>query len=189
MNLILSFIQQKIKFVGKTQKAVLLLLAIAHNQIESNVKVFINNSSKIFSVRIYDSKNNILSLKLNPGDVHDAFIQGDVLDKIVVQDERISSRSISSMTRQSLRKESSKINENMIFIINQDGSVKMYKGTTSRDEVLRKVDEAYIQQAKLPTIDLSIHTIKSNQPWTTQNINYTIKLNKSFLASIESLFS
>lgn len=171
------------------KKIIILVLSIMHNQLDANVKVFINNSFKNFLVHVYDNKNNIIALNLAPGAVQDLFLHGDIIDKIVVQDEKHTSKSIATMTRQALRKETSKINDNMIFIIDKDASIKMYKGTTSRDEVLRKIDEAYINQATLPTIDLTIHTIKTDQPWTMQNINYNIKLNKSFLASIESLFS
>ena len=40
----------------------------------------------------------------------------------------------------------------------------------------------------LPTTDLSIHTTKSDQIWSTQTITYSLKNNKSFLQSVESLF-
>ncbi len=170
-------------------KTICLMLSIMHQHLNANVKVFINNSSKDFLVRVYDSKNNILGLNLSSGQVQDLFLQGDVLDKIVIQNEKHNARPLSSMTRHVLRKETSAINDNMIFIIHQDGSVKMYKGTTSRDEALRKIDEAYLKDGKLPTIDLSIHTSKNNQSWSTQKIDYSLKLGKGFLSSIESLFS
>ena len=173
----------------KAKKIALIILCTMHSQLDANVKVFINNSLKNFFVRVYDNKNNIIGAVLAPGAVQDLFLQGDVIDKIVVQDQKHSAQPLSAMTRQVLRKETSKINDNMIFIINHDNSVKMYQGTTSRDEALRKIDEAYTKKAILPTIDLSIHTIKTDQAWTTQNINYSIKHAKGFLSSIESLFS
>ena len=174
----------------KTMKKILwILLSIIQFQANANVKVFINNSSKCFLIKVYDGKNNATALSLAPGELQDLFLQGEVIDKIIIQNDKNSSQPLSSMTRHVLRKETSAINDNMIFIISQDASVKMYKGTTSRDEVLRKIDEAYIKNSKLPTIDLSIHTIKTDQPWTMQNINYNVKSNKSFLWSIESLFS
>ena len=171
------------------KKILWILLSIIPFYADANVKVFINNSSKHLLVRIYDDKNNATALTLAPGELQDLFLQAEVVDKIIIQNDKNSSQPLSSMTRHVLRKETSAINDNMVFIISQDASVKMYKGTTSRDEVLRKVDESYIKNSKLPTIDLSIHSIKTDQPWTMQNINYSVKSDKSFLWSIESLFS
>jgi len=174
----------------KTMKKILwVLLSVMHFQADANVKVFINNSSKCFLVRVYDEKNNATALTLDPGELQDLFLQAETIDKIIIQNDKNSSQPLAGMTRHVLRKETSAINDNMVFIISQDASVKMYKGTTSRDEVLRKVDDAYIKNSKLPTIDLSIHTIKTDQPWTMQNINYSVKSDKSFLWSIESIFS
>ncbi len=140
-------------------------------------------------VRVYDSKKNITGIVLTPGAIQDIFIQCDTIDKISVIDNRHSSKVLSSMTHNELRKESSDINNNMIFIINQNYSIKMYKGTTSRDKALRQVDESFVKQAKIPTIELSIHAIKNDKAWTTQEVTYCVKHKTSFLGSIESLFS
>jgi hypothetical protein len=168
---------------------VVLALIIMHSQLDAVVKTFINNSSKELLVRIYDSNNSIIGLVLAPGAIQDLFIPCDTINKIVILDNKHSSKPLSAMTHNELRKETSAINDNMIFIINQNSSIKMYKGTTNRDEALRQIDESYRKQAKIPTIELAIHTIKSDQPWTTQNVTYNLKYKTSFLGSIESLFS
>jgi hypothetical protein len=166
-----------------------LFLSLMHSQLDAIVKVFVNNSSKTFLVRIYDSKNNITSISLAPGAIQDVFLPENSIDKIIIQDEKHSTRPLSAMTRYVLRKETSRICDNMIFIISQDATVKMFPAVTSRDEALLKIDAAYTKKAKLPTIDLTIHSTKTDQPWTSQSINYTIKHNKSFLESLESLFA
>ncbi len=173
------------------KKFMLFMIAIfcISDQIKGVVKTFVNNSSKDFFIRVYDGKNNIMGLTLAPGAIQDLFIPTDSINKIVVLDGKHSSKPLSAMTRNELRKENIAINDNMIFIINQNSSVKMYKGTSSRDAVLQKIDEAYIKRTNLPTIDLSIHTIKTDQPWTTQKVMYNLKHKTSFLGAIESLFS
>ena len=173
------------------KKLILLIIAIIgiNDHINGVVKTFVNNSSKDFFVRVYDGKNNIMGLALAPGAIQDLFIQTDTINKIVVLDGKRSSQPLSAMSHNELRKENAAINENMTFIINQNSSIKMYNGMSSRSEALQKIDEAYIKRTNLPTIDLSIHTIKNDQPWTTQKVVYNLKHKTSFIGAIESLFS
>ncbi|MBV8661149.1 MAG: hypothetical protein JO129_03320 [Candidatus Dependentiae bacterium] len=165
------------------------LLIIMHHQINANVKVFINNSPKDFFIRIFDNNNAITGVDLAPGAVEDVFLESDFIQKIIIENKKHSSRPLAAMNHHALRHDSHKINDHMIFIINQDASVRMYKGSTSRDMVLQKIDEAYIKKAQLPTIEMAVHTIKNDKPWLSQKINYNIKYKKSFFDSIQSLFS
>lgn len=167
---------------------ILLTLSIATSQIDANVKVFINNSSKNFLVRVYDNLNHVIGVNMAPGGVYDVFIKGDRIEKIIIEDQKLNSKSLSSMARHVLYKEKYPINDNMTYIIHKDYSVKMYKGTTSRDETLRQIDESYLQQGQLPTIELSIHTTQTEQPWATQNVIYGLKHKTSLLDAIESVF-
>ena len=173
------------------KKAYILLVALyfMHNQLHATVKTFINNSTKEFFIRVYDDNNKILMLNLAPGAIQDLFIPCETINKIVVIDGQHKSSSLSALSHNELQKDKFPINKNMIFIINQNSSVKMYKGTTSRDNMLQEIDKAYMKKTNLPTIDLSIHTIQSDQPWTTQEVIYNLKHKTSFLGSIESLFS
>lgn len=166
-----------------------ILLIILQNQINATVKVFINHSPTDFFVRVHDNKDNTIGITLAPGAVQDVFTEGDMIDRIIIQSKKHGSRPLAAMNNQTLRHDSHKINNYMIFIINQDSSVKMYKGSTSRDMTLLKIDAAYTKHAKLPTIDMAIHTTKGDQYWTAQNISYDIKYKKSFLNSVQSLFS
>ncbi|MDP3788606.1 MAG: hypothetical protein Q8Q60_04825 [Candidatus Chromulinivorax sp.] len=168
---------------------VTLALIIMQIQLDAVVKTFVNNSSKDILVRIYDNKNNITGLLLAPGAIQDAFIPCNSIDKISVMDHKHINKTLVSMTHNELRKETSAINDNMIFIINKNHSINMYKGSTSRDEALCQINESFVQQAKIPTIELSIHTIKNDKPWTIQKVMYNIKHKTSFLGSIESLFA
>src|SRR3989339_2090432 len=170
------------------KKFMLFLIAILSisDQLKGIVKTFVNNSSKYFFFRVYDSKNNIMGMTLAPGAIQDLFIPTDSINKIVVLDGKHSSKPLSAMTRNELRKENMAINDNTTFIINQNSSIKIYKDTSSRNETLQKIDEAYKKRTNLPTIDLSIHTIKTDQPWTTQNVVYNLKYKTSFMSAIES---
>ncbi len=166
-----------------------LALIITHYHLDAVVKTFVNNSSKELLVRIYDNKKNITGLVLAPGAIQDVFIQSDSIDKISVIDNKHVNKTLTSMTHHELRKDTSAINKNMIFIINHNFAIKMYKGSTSRDEALRHIDESFMQHAKIPTIELSIHSIKSDQAWTSQKVMYNLHHKTSFLGSMESLFS
>lgn len=174
---------------GFIKKALWLAVAISCYQIESTVKTFVNDSSRNFVVRVYDNDNNIICTKLVPGAIQELFIPGKIIDKIIIQDEKQNKKAFGSMTRNILRKETSKINENMTFIIHQDGSIKMYTGLTAKDETLQKIDTTYTETGKLPTIDMAIHTTKADQLGTMQNVSYTIKYSKTFFETIESFFS
>ncbi len=173
------------------KKIILILIStiIMGNQIDGAVKTFVNNAPKDFLVRVYYGKNSIMGLTLQPGEIQDLFIPCDIINSIVVLDHKQSSKPLSSLTRNELRKETVAVNENDIFIINKNSSINMYKGASSRDRVLDQINDAYTKKTNLPTIDLSIHTIKTDQPWITQKIVYNLKHKTSFIGSVESLFS
>lgn len=158
-------------------------------QLQSTVKIFVNDSTRTFIIQVYDNDNNIISINLVSGAIQELFIPGKQIDKIVIQDKGYAQKSFGSMTRQILQKESSKINENMTFIIHQNGSVKMYQSGTQKDKTLLAMDAIYTEKGKLPTLDIAIHTSKANHLWTTQNITYNIQYTKSLFESIGSIFS
>lgn len=156
-------------------KHIMLLWIIFNNaQVTSTVKVFVNDSSKHFIVQVYDHNKNIVTTYLKPGAIQELFIEGNIIDKIMIQDQNYAKKSFGGLTCQILRKETMKINDHMIFIIHQNGSVKMYKSATSKDDVLKKIDTFYTQKSKLPTIDISIHTKKADRLSTEQEIIYSI---------------
>lgn len=159
------------------------------NQLHSTVKIFVNDSSRTFMVRVYDNDNNIIAINLVPGAIQELFIPGKQIDKIVIQDKGYAQKSFGTITDQILYKESSKINENITFIIHQNGLVKMYQSQTQKHKILETMDTIYTEKSKLPTLDILIHTKKSNQPWVTQDISYEIKYPKSLFESIGSIFS
>lgn len=162
---------------------ILLWTCFIYNEFNATVKTFVNNSTKNFFVRVYDENNKVIALHLSPGDIQDVFIPCNSLHKIVVIDAKHKSKSLSAMSHNELKKNTFSINNNMIFVINQNSSVKIYKGTSKRDDALRKIDEAFMKQTNLPTIDLSIHTIKSHRDWTTQEVDYNLKYKTRSLAS------
>jgi len=159
-----------------------------HSHLHATVKVFVNDSSKTFFIRLFDGKNNITAITLKPGAVQDVFLNYNSISKIIIQDERHKT-SAATMAHHILRKDMYPINENMIFIVHKDATMTMYKGTTSRDKMLQDIDASYTKYATLPTIDFNIHTSKSNKSWSDQTISYNLKSNKSFLQSVESLFN
>ena len=156
--------------------------------INAVVKVFINNSNKHFFVHIHNEKSHITGLCLDPGAVQDVFLPDTSIIKIMIQDEKHKDHPLSSMAHHVLKRDIFPINEKMIFIIQQDASVKMFKGSTSRDAMLQKLDTAYTTKSSLPTVDLSIHAIQTDQLWLKQTIKYDLTQNKSFLGSIGSIF-
>ncbi|MBP6869371.1 hypothetical protein KBC04_00590 [Candidatus Babeliales bacterium] len=164
------------KFIKKIS---LLSITLTCYQLESTIKTFVNDSSKTFVARVYDNNNKVIMTTLTPGAIQDVFISGTTIEKIVIQDERHVKKSLSAMTRQTLRKESSKINDSMVFIIHQDSSIKMYKGTTSRNEILNEIDATLTETGKLPTLEMMIHNTKTDEQATTQNISYAVKYGKS----------
>jgi len=176
-------------FTQKYLAVAFFIFIFIQHPLDATVKVFVNNSSKTLFVRMYDTKNNIVGATLTPGDIQELFIPGDILDRIIIQDKKHIAKPLSSMTNKTLRKDECMINDNMIFIINKNHAIRMYHGSTSKDDALRKIDEIYTKTGKLPTIELSIHQTKTNQPWIEQTVHYTIKYAQSFLNSIESLFS
>ena len=165
----------------------LLLIMVTHEQIQATVKVFVNDSPKTFFIRMFDGKNNVTAITLKPGAVQDVFLKYDSLSKIIIQDER-HKMTATTMAHHILRSETHPINQNMIFIVHKDATFTMYKGTTSRDKSLQDIDTSYTKQGLLPTIDLAIHTTRTNELYSEQSLSYSLKSNKSFLQSVESLF-
>ena len=165
----------------------LLLIMFTQQYLDATVKVFVNESSKTFFIRMFDGKNNVTAITLKPGAVQDVLLKYDSLSKIIIQDER-HKMTATTMAHHILRSETHPINENMIFIVHKDATFTFYKGVTSRDKALQEVDATYAKQGTLPTIDLAIHTTKSNETYSEQVVSYSIKNNKSFLQSVESLF-
>ncbi len=157
--------------------------------LQGTVKTFVNNSKKDFLIRIYLDEKKITGIQLHPGEIQDVFLPGTTISKITVQDDKQKSKPLTSMTRNALKKDDYPINESMIFIVQQDGSIKIYPGGRStRDQALLKIDEYYTQNAQLPSIDLSIVTKKTNESLVMQEINYAIKTATGILDSIKSFF-
>jgi hypothetical protein len=167
----------------------LIFFLVFTDQIKATVKTFVNNSKKEFFIRIYFDEQKITGVQLLPGEIKDVFLEGKIISKITVQDEKQKSKPLSSMTRNALKKDEYPINESMIFIIQQDNSIKMFPGGKSnRDQALLKIDEYYTKNAQLPSIDLTIATKKTNDAWTMQEVCYSIKTTTGILDSIKSFF-
>lgn len=159
------------------------------HQIDAVVKTFVNNASKTFFVRVYDGNNKMIALTLEPGDIEDVFIPSTSITKIVVIDAKHSSKMVSPVSRNELRNNMTAINSHNVFIINQNSSIKMYESSTRRDKMLNHINEAFMQKTELPSINLAIHTMQTDQPWATQKVTYNLKDKSSFVGSIESLFT
>jgi len=170
------------------KKFLYVLLIMTHLSVYPTVKTFVNNSKHNFLILIYTDDDQITGLEVIPGEIQDVFLKSSVITKITIQDQTRESKPFGAMQRQVLKKDTWAINEHSVFIVQQDGSIKMYKTSTSRSQALEAIDQAYVKKSQLPTIDFSIHTIKTEQPWMTQSVNYTLNEKKSILKSIGSLF-
>lgn len=168
---------------------VALFICIMHDQIDAVVKTLVNNSSKNMLVRIYDKNNHIIGIDLAPGAIQDVFIPCDSIDKLSVIDKKHLNKTFKSMTHNELRKETSPINDHMIFIIEKNYAIKMYKGSTTRDAMLQEIDQDFVHEGKIPTIELSIHAIKGDKAWTGQKVTYNLKHKTSFTEAIKSVFA
>lgn len=147
----------------------------SYNDLQGTVKVFVNDSKKNLIITVYDTQHNIVSIQLTPGAIQELFIEGQVIDKIVIQNEKHMKKSLAAMAHQVLRKDSSAINENMIYIIHQNTSITMYKASAPKDNMLKAIDTMYVEQGRLPTIAMTIDNKKGNDLVTKQNISYALK--------------
>lgn len=154
------------------KKLLFLVIASMHGITFASIKTFINDTNRSYTVVVTESNKQQTSIVVPPGSSQEMFLKTTEITKISLQRTATLGHFFSGITHQHFKSEDYPINENSIFIIEQNSHLKMYKTISSLDKALEEISDLYRQGAALPPLHVAIHNNVTSKGVIEQTLEF-----------------
>lgn len=162
----------------KMKKLLFIILCCIHMQAQSHVKIFVNNTSRTYTIVLQETNRQKTSVTLQPGSLKTIFFKSKELSKITLQYSNNVNSAFSSLTNQIFKKEDHAINSHTLFVINPNSRMYMYKTKSELDTILEQIGDAYQQGKPLPKISTTIYNHTPIKGVTPQTIDFYLSTDR-----------